>query len=173
MALAPSIHFDPRYSDPAAPATSWESARTLLERAELYWISTVRRNGQPHVTPLIGLWLDERFWFCTGPAEQKARNLAGNPRATITTGASALGSGVDIVVEGVATPQHDEQVLGRIAAAYVDKFGPSWSFTVRDGGFHHDAGGHATVYAVQPITVHAFAKGTYSQTSFRFPAMAG
>lgn len=172
MAPAPTVHLDPRYSDPAAPPTTWETARDVLEQAELYWISTVRPTGQPHVTPLIGLWHDECFWFCTGPDEQKARNLDGNPHAAVTTGTNALGSGLDIVVEGVATAQHDERVLSGVAAAYVAKFGPSWTFTVRDGGFHHADGGHATVYAVRPITAHAFAKGTYSQTRFTFPTMS-
>ncbi|WP_149359092.1 pyridoxamine 5'-phosphate oxidase family protein [Lolliginicoccus suaedae] len=173
MAPAPTVHLDPRYSAAAATATAWETARTLLERAELYWISTVRPSGQPHVTPLIALWHDERFWFCTGPAEQKTRNLDRNRRATITTGANTLDRGLDVTVEGIATAQHDEYVLARIAALYVTKYGPSWTFSVRDGGFDHAGGGHATVFAMQPIIAHAFAKDPYSQTSFTFPAVVG
>ncbi|QFG25164.1 pyridoxamine 5'-phosphate oxidase family protein [Actinomadura sp. WMMB 499] len=34
---------------------SWPEARRLLEDAELYWLATVRADGRPHVTPLIGV----------------------------------------------------------------------------------------------------------------------
>ena len=46
--------------------------------AELYWITTVRADGRPHVTPLIGVWFDGAMHFTTGLEEQKARNLAAN-----------------------------------------------------------------------------------------------
>ena len=52
--------------------------RRLLETAELFWISTVRTDGRPHVTPLPAVWLDDVLYFCTGPGEQKAVNLAAN-----------------------------------------------------------------------------------------------
>ena len=47
----------------------------MLEQAELYWLTTVRADGRPHVTPLIGIAEDAAVYFCTGLREQKARNL--------------------------------------------------------------------------------------------------
>jgi hypothetical protein len=47
----PVTTFDEQYSDPAATATGWEETRRALEEAELFWISTVRADGRPHVTP--------------------------------------------------------------------------------------------------------------------------
>ena len=41
---------DPRFSDPAAGPTAWPEVERLLEQAELYWLTTVRRDGRPHVT---------------------------------------------------------------------------------------------------------------------------
>jgi len=49
----------------------------------------------------------------------------------------------------------------------VSKYGSEWSFEVRDGAFHHDAG-EAWVFEVAPVTAYAFAKGDYSHTRFRF-----
>src|SRR5213076_3216527 len=48
----PHTSIDPRYSSPGAEPTSWAAAERLLTGAELFWISTVRPGGRPHVTPL-------------------------------------------------------------------------------------------------------------------------
>jgi nitroimidazol reductase NimA-like FMN-containing flavoprotein (pyridoxamine 5'-phosphate oxidase superfamily) len=69
---------DGRFSDPDAEPTSWAEAFGVLERAELYWITTVRPDGRPHVTPLIGVATDDMVYFCTGLEEQKGRNLEHN-----------------------------------------------------------------------------------------------
>ena len=55
----------------------------LLETAELFWITTVRADGRPHLTPLTALWLDEAIHFGTGADEQKARNIAANPHVLL------------------------------------------------------------------------------------------
>ena len=55
----PVVEIDARYSDPDASPTVWDDARRVLQDAELYWITTVRPDGRPHVTPLIGVWHDE------------------------------------------------------------------------------------------------------------------
>ena len=41
-----------------ATATPWEDVVGVLGSAELFWISTVRTNGRPHVTPLPAVWRD-------------------------------------------------------------------------------------------------------------------
>ena len=51
----PITTLDPRFSDPAAAATGWEQTRRALEQAELFWITTVRADGRPHMTPLLSL----------------------------------------------------------------------------------------------------------------------
>lgn len=37
--------------------------------------ATTRRDGRPHVTPLIGVWRGGAVHFCAGPDEQKASHL--------------------------------------------------------------------------------------------------
>src|SRR5246500_3301248 len=88
-----------RFSDEHAVATSWDETRRALEAAELFWISTVRADGRPHVTPLVAVWLDGALHFATGAEEQKGHNLAGNPQVALTTGAADWEGGLDVVVE--------------------------------------------------------------------------
>jgi hypothetical protein len=57
------------FSSPNATPTEWSQARDELADAEVYWLSTVRPDGRPHVTPLLGIWLEDALYFCTGPDE--------------------------------------------------------------------------------------------------------
>ena len=95
----PVTKIDPRFSDPDAVATGWDETRRMLETAELFWISTVRADGRPHVTPLVAVWLDGAIYFTTGATEQKALNLRGNPHVILMTGCNHWDAGLDVVVE--------------------------------------------------------------------------
>lgn len=160
---------DARYSDPTAELMPLDDASHMVARAPLYWLSTVRPDGRPHVTPMIGVWHAGGMCFCTGPEERKNRNLAGNPECVVTTGTNSLDEGADIVIEGPASPVTTDQDLRMLADAYVAKYGEEWRFDVRDGAFHHQAdGGEALVYRVEPRTIFAFAKSPYGQTRWRF-----
>ena len=163
----PVVELDARYGEEGVPATEWSEAREHLNKAELYWITTVRRDGRPHTTPLIGVLVDDALYFCTGPDEQKARNIAGNPHCILLTGCNALHEGMDLVVEGDAVKVNDDAKLQRLADAWEAKYGPEWHFDVRDGAFHHGPG-EAWVFEVAPVTAYAFGKGPYSHTRWRF-----
>jgi hypothetical protein len=168
----PTAHLDPRFSSPGAVATSWESVLQGLADADLYWIITVRGDGRPHVTPLLAVVLDGVAHFCTGPTEQKARNLARDPHCSLLTGCARRREGLDIVVEGTAVRVTEASRLQRLADEWVRTFGEDWRFVVRDGGFVHGAEslrgedpGIVHVFAVEASDVLAFGKGeTYSQT---------
>jgi len=165
----PTAKLDARFGDPEASATPWADVRRVIEEAELFWISTVRTDGRPHVTPLPAVWREDTLYFCTGAEEQKGVNLAGNPHCALTTGNNAWKSGLDVVVEGSANVVRDEPLLRELAAAWTSKYHGDWQFDVVNGAFHHD-GGEALVFAVHPTKVLAFAKGEFAQTRFRFPA---
>ncbi|MEU6642261.1 pyridoxamine 5'-phosphate oxidase family protein [Saccharomonospora sp. NPDC046836] len=164
----PRTDLDSRYGEPTATATPWGQACEQLAAAPLYWLTTVRPDGRPHVTPLIAVWLDGALHFCTGSEERKARNLGGNPHCVLTTGRNDLHDGLDLVIEGDAMRVRDDATLHRLADAYVAKYGEEWRFTVVDGGFRHDDGGAALVYQVAPVTAFGFGKSPYSQTRWRF-----
>ena len=67
----PVTELDARFSDRDAVATDWDQTRRALEDAELFWITTVRADGRPHVTPLVGVWLDDAIYFATAPASRR------------------------------------------------------------------------------------------------------
>jgi general stress protein 26 len=163
----PTTALDSRFSDPDAEPTSWDDAVRALESAELFWITTVRADGRPHVTPLVAVWLDGAIHFCTGAAEQKAVNLRTNPHVILTTGCNSWDHGLDVVVEGDAVQVTDDETLKRLAEAWRTKWDGRWQFEAREGTFHHEAG-EAPVYAVAPTKVLAFGKGTFSHTRHRF-----
>jgi nitroimidazol reductase NimA-like FMN-containing flavoprotein (pyridoxamine 5'-phosphate oxidase superfamily) len=169
----PTVDLDRRFGEPDVAPTTWPDAERHLTGAELYWIASVRADGRPHVTPLIAVWHDGAIHICTGPDEQKARNIVRNPHVTVTTGANRLHEGVDVVLEGDARRVQDDAALRAVAAAYEAKYGDEWHFEVRDGAFHHSPGGEpgaepAHVFRIAPATVFAFGKDPYSQTRFRF-----
>ncbi|MEU0566658.1 pyridoxamine 5'-phosphate oxidase family protein [Nonomuraea sp. NPDC005983] len=167
--MEPITELDARYSDEGATATPWAEACGHLERAGTFWLTTVRADGRPHVTPLLAVWHDGALWFCTGPAEQKARNLEANRGVALTTGVNSLHEGLDVVVEGPAEQVADAGRLQRLADAYAAKYGADWRFEVRDGAFHHPGGGRALVFEVVPVTAYGFRKGGYSHTRYRWP----
>jgi Pyridoxamine 5'-phosphate oxidase len=163
----PSAVIDSRFSDPNAGPTPWVEAVRVLEKAELYWITTVRPDGRPHVTPLIGLLHDGAMHFCTGLREQKARNLEHSPKVALTTGNNTWNKGLDVVVEGNALRVSDQQALQELADAYESKYGSVWRFELGDGVFI-SSGGDAAVFRIEPAKVMAFAKDPHAQTTFRF-----
>ena len=165
---APTSELDQRFSSPGVPATPWDAARDALSAAEIFWISTVRPDGRPHVTPLMTVLIDDELYFCTGPTEQKARNLEANTSVALTTGASSMAEGLDLVVEGDAVRVTDVPTLSAAAERYRSKYG--WTFEGRDGALHSDDGGEAYLFRVDARRGFAFGKGEehFSQTRFRF-----
>src|SRR5688572_24461000 len=120
------MKIDMQFSDPAAEPTPWSDTANVLEHAELYWLTTVRADGRPHVTPLIGVAEDRTVYFCTGLREQKARNLEHNRRVALTTGTNTWAQGLDVVVEGTAVRVTGQDELQRLADAYEAKYGSVW-----------------------------------------------
>ncbi|KIF72287.1 pyridoxamine 5'-phosphate oxidase [Streptomyces sp. AcH 505] len=164
----PRTELDARYGEPRATATEWGRAVTLLTEAELFWLTTVRPEGRPHVTPLLAVWSDGALYFSTGARERKARNLAQNPEVVLTTGTNALHGGCDLVVEGRAVRVTDDARLTALATAWEEKYGADWHFDVRDGAFAGERGNVAYVFEVAPRTAFGFGKAPYSQTRWEF-----
>ena len=168
MPTLSATELDSRFSASDAKPASWDDARRALTEARIYWITTVRHDLRPHVTPLIGLWIDDAFFFCTGPGEQKARNIVENSNCAVVTGCNTYGEGLDLVVEGNAARVVEEARLVELAEAFETKYGSEWHFDVRDSAFHHE-GGEAWAYEVAPAKVLGFEKGDPSgQTRWRF-----
>jgi hypothetical protein len=126
--------------------------------------------------PLVGVWREGAFAFCTGSEEQKQRNLDANRHVAVTTGttgANGWDSGEDVVVEGTATRVTDPEALRTLAASWFAKYGEDWKFEVRGQEFvelSHSGGstqGGAWVYQVTPAKVIVFGDA-HGQATYRF-----
>jgi nitroimidazol reductase NimA-like FMN-containing flavoprotein (pyridoxamine 5'-phosphate oxidase superfamily) len=167
--MQPIGELDERFSDEGVSATDWTAVRHVIESAETFWVTTVRADGRPHVTPLVAVWLDDALAFCTGPDEQKAVNLRTNQHVILSTGCNDWDKGIDVIVEGTAQRVTDDAKLRRLAEAWTKKWDGRWQFEVSDGAFEHDGGeGQALVFEVRPTKILSFAKEKFAATRFRF-----
>lgn len=109
----------------------WSRPRTQLERLTegqrwTCWLATTNPDGGPHVAAVGALWVDDRFYFTSGPPTRKSRNLAANPKCAISV---SLGD-IDVVVEGTARKVTDMPTLEQLAGLYAAQ---GWPARVRDG----------------------------------------
>ena len=159
---------DERFSDPGSKPVPWAETEAAIASAEIFWISTVRADGRPHVTPLVAVWQNGALHFSTGPEEQKARNLANHAHVVLTTGCNTWDRGLDVTVEGEAVRVTDPQALAELAAAWRKKWDGRWEFEPAADGFSHDGqAGIAHVFAVHPAKVLAFGKDPFTHTRYR------
>jgi PPOX class probable F420-dependent enzyme len=75
------------------------------------WLATVNLDGSPHVTGVGALWHDGTFWFETGARSCKGRNLARDPRCTLSLATHEF----DLTVEGVAEMVTDRATVATMA----------------------------------------------------------
>lgn len=106
-------------------AIPWSRARAQLEdgstregsgrdTGRTYWLATVGPDGRPHATAVGAMWLDDRVYFVSGPGTRKSRNLAADPRCTITVSLDDI----DLVMEGSARRVTDPATLDKLAGSY-------------------------------------------------------
>ena len=118
--------------------------------------------------PVGILYVDDVFYFTSGPKTRKARNIARNPNSVISIATHDF----DLVVEGSATRVVDPAHLERIADAFKRE---GWEPTVVKGGLTAKYSAPSAgpppwqVYQVKPETI--FALGTsepYGATRWNF-----
>lgn len=171
--IKPTTTVDERFGEPDAPPTSWDVTLGLLESAEMFWLTTVRVDGRPHVTPLVAVWFDDALYFCAGADEQKAVNLRHNDRVILTTGRDTWNEGIDVVVEGVASRETSPVMLTKAAEVWTHKWDGRWDYAIGTDSFHHRDGDTVMeediyVFRVTPQKVFAFSKGPFSHTRHQF-----
>jgi Pyridoxamine 5'-phosphate oxidase len=91
------------------------------------WLVTIDEDGSPHVTGIGALWHHGAFWLTTGESTRKGRNLARDPRCTMSLATHQF----DLVVEGTAERVTDPASVADVAArAAAD----GWPARVDDTG---------------------------------------
>ena len=149
-----------------APPIEWARVKAVLDsqltqapgtggpQRHTMWLTTINPDGSPHVTA-VGVVSDGGSWYFTsGPATRKSRNVARDPRCVVSVAAEAF----DLVVEGAAERVTDADELASVAAAFV---AAGWPAEV-DGDaltaeYSAPSAGPAPwqVYRVNPSTVTA------------------
>jgi len=84
------------------------------------WLATIDEDGSPHLTGIGALWADGAFWFETGETTRKGRNLARDPRCTLSLATHEF----DLVVEGTAELVEDPATVATMAEAWASEGWP-------------------------------------------------
>ena len=91
------------------------------------WLATVNQDGSPHVTGIGATWVDGSLYFETGEATRKGRNLARDPRCTLSVATHDF----DLVVEGRVTRVTEPAIVAAMARRWADD---GWPARVDDTG---------------------------------------
>jgi pyridoxine/pyridoxamine 5'-phosphate oxidase len=147
-------------ADEGSGLLPWAEAERRLTVAHDYWCATVRPDGAPHVMPVWGVWLDARLWFSSGLRSRKARNLAADPRCTLTTDDARD----PVVLEGVAQRATAGEELAAFLAAVDAKYAAGLTAEFLDPAVNG-------TYAVRPVRAFALRGEDFagSPTRWRFP----
>jgi general stress protein 26 len=164
----PITELDQPYSAPNAEPVDWSASRGALDAAGVYWLSTVRSDGRPHVTPVAAVLMDGSLFFSTGPTEQKARNLERNLNCVVTTGSNDFKRGLDVVMEGKAVRTVERAKLERLAELFATKYDDFFGFEAGKDVFVIPEG-VALVFEVAPVKAFAYERSERgSATRYRF-----
>ena len=111
-----------------SPVLKWSRARDALVTGSpspsvTFFLGTVGPEGTPHAAGVGGLCQDGRLYFTSSPRMRKARDLAANPRCTI----SARLPDIDLILEGEATRVTDAPTLERIVGQFREGGWPARS----------------------------------------------
>ena len=152
-----------------APTIEWGRVKAVLDgqltqapetggpRRHTVWLATMNLDGSPHVVP-VGVVRDNGSWYFTsGPAARKSRNLARDARCVLSVATDAF----DLVIEGSAERVTSAGELASVADAFVRD---GWPCQVEGEAVTAEYSAPSAgpppwhVYRMQPSTV--FALGT-------------
>jgi pyridoxine/pyridoxamine 5'-phosphate oxidase len=132
------------------------------------WLATMDPDGRPHLAAVGALWVDDKFYFTSGPRVRKSRNLAANPKCAVSVSLDDI----DVVVEGTARKVTDASTLERVAKLYASLGWParvSGSAITAPYSAPSAGRGPWDLYAVMPSAAVGVAiKEPFGATRWRF-----
>jgi hypothetical protein len=135
----------------------WSSVRAELEQANSYWLATVRADGRPHVVPLDGLWVDDRWFYGGSERSVHRRTALVRPEATMHL-ADPMRA---VIVEGeVRLTTNSPDLAQRLADHANEKYAHY--------NLNADASSYAEVLALHPRRVMAWRAFPTDATRFLF-----
>jgi len=114
------------------------------------WLATINRDGSPHVTGVGALWFDGSFWFETGEQTLKGKNLARDPRCTVSIATGDF----DLVLEGLAEKVTDPATVATMADQWSAQ---GWPARVDESGVALTADYSAPSAGPPPWTIYRIA----------------
>jgi hypothetical protein len=114
----PAVYGVPTHTKGLLP---WSHVSERMERARVYWVTTVDPDCHPHATPVDGLWLDGRLYFGGSQETRRNRNLAQNTAVCVH-----LESGSDVMIlygEVEELDEGDRELAQRMESASKEKYG--------------------------------------------------
>jgi len=131
----------------------WSWARERLTKSHNYAIVTVRSDGRPHAMGMHGVWFQDAFYFGTGEATRKARNLLANPHCIL------INEKLDelVIMEGIAEAIGYDALPTELPAASKKKYG--WPFDPGMGGI---------IFKVLPCKVFALPEKQFATAPTRW-----
>jgi hypothetical protein len=91
-----------------APGTAGSDRHTC-------WLATSNADGSPHLTGVGALWASGLFHFTSSASTRKARNLARDPRCTLSVATEEF----DLVLDGEAALVDDPEIVQDVAGRYA------------------------------------------------------
>jgi hypothetical protein len=138
-----------------------------LERAPLYWFSTVRADGRPHAMPAWAVWLDGALYFDGSPDTVRMRNLLPRPDVVVQVQAG----GDDVVIlegQGSQAGRPSATLAARLAEDFAAKYGQSHEY--RPAASQWDNGG---LWIMRPTKAFGWSEFPTSVTRWVFGRTAG
>lgn len=103
----------------------WRIIDARLGRESSIWISTVRRSGRPHLTPVWYVWFEDRIYIATGSDTQKYANLRGNQDVAL-----ALPDADSVIILEGEAHAADRKTTDKLAEYFFNKY--EWDFRYDD-----------------------------------------
>lgn len=137
----------------------WSWAVERLELAMIYRLATTGSNGTPHLIPIWGAWVDDR-WYVEGGPTRWQRNLRENPQMAIQIETDDE----VVIVEGVATElvAPPSPLADTILAGYAK---------YKAAGLYEASADHWTeggLWELRPVKAFAWSVFPTDMTRFRF-----
>lgn len=101
---------------------AWTFVEEKMATDELYWVTTVRPNGMPHVRPTWGVWVEGGFYCGGGEQTRWVRNLATTSEIVV----HREDADEVVIIEGDAEridhETSDDTLIERVDRAYEEKY---------------------------------------------------
>jgi hypothetical protein len=78
-------------------------------------LATINPDGTPHLTGVGTVWQDGMFWFESGDTTRKSRNVARDPRCTVSISVHEF----DLVVDGEVEKVLEPATVARMASLWA------------------------------------------------------